>query len=102
MWKVLIGDSALKFLESLDRKRSENIKEGLRSLRESPYPDAQGNKKGIKGTSKTAFRLRIGDYRALYVIEAESRIVKVTEVMTAEAAHKKYGRMDPIFLISHG
>ena len=94
MWKVLIGDSALKFLGYLDKKRSENIKEGLRSLRESPYPDVHGNKKEIKGTSKSAFRLLIGDYRALYLIETENKIVKVTEIMTAEAAHKKYGRMD--------
>ena len=94
MWKVLIENSALKFLESLDMKRSENIKEGLRSLKESPYPDIHGDKKEIKGTLKSAYRLRIGDYRAFYVIEEENKIVKITEIMTAEAAHKKYGRMD--------
>lgn len=94
MWKVLIENNALKFLESLDKKRSENIKDSLRSLRESPFPGVHGNKKEIKGTSKSAFRLRIGDYRAFYIIEAEERTVKVTEIMTAEAAHKKYGRMD--------
>lgn len=94
MWRVLIENSALKFLESLDKKRYENVKESLRSLVESPYPDIHGNKKEIKGTSKSAFRLRIGDYRAFYIIEAEDKTVKVTEIMTAEAAHKKYGRMD--------
>ena len=51
-----------------------------------------GDKKEIKGASKIAFRMRIGDYRAFYVIEDASRTVKVTEVMTAEATHKKYGR----------
>jgi len=94
MWKVLIENNALKFLESLDKKRSENIKEELRLLKESPFPDIHGNKKEIKGTSKSAFRLRIGDYRAFYTIEAEDKTVKVTEIITAEAAHKKYGRMD--------
>ena len=83
MWKVLIENNALKFLESLDKKRSENIKESLRSLRESPYPDIHGDKKEIKGTSKSAFRLRIGDYRAFYTIEAENRIVKVTEISSS-------------------
>lgn len=94
MWKVLIENNALKFLESLEKRRSENIKESLRSLKEPPYPDIHGNKKEIKGTSKSAFRLRIGDYRAFYIIEAENSTVKVTEIMTAEAAHKKYGRID--------
>lgn len=94
MWKVLIENNALKFLESLGKKRAENIRESLRTLKESPYPDIHGDKKEIKGTSKSAFRMRMGDYRAFYIIEAEDEIVKVTEIMTAEAAHKKYGRMD--------
>ena len=92
MWKVLIEESALKFIKSL-AKHEENIKENLRLLKESPYPgQGLGDKKEIKGASKIAFRMRIGDYRAFYVIEDASRTVKVTEVMTAEAAHKKYGR----------
>lgn len=92
MWKVLVEESALKFIESLGR-RAESIKENLRLLKESPYPgQGSGDKKEIKGASKTAFRMRIGDYRAFYVIDHASRTVKVTEVMTAEAAHKKYGR----------
>ena len=92
MWKVLVEESALKFIESVG-KHAENIKENLRFLKESPYPgQGLGDKKEIKGASKTAFRMRIGDYRAFYVIEDASRTVKVTEVMTAEAAHKKYGR----------
>lgn len=94
MWKVLVESSALKFLELLDKKRAENIKEALQTLKESPYPDTHGNKKEIKGTSKSAYRLRIGDYRAFYIIEEENKIAKVTEIMTAESAHKKYGRMD--------
>lgn len=94
MWKVLIEQNAIKYLESLDRRRIENIKESLRLLKESPYPgQGIGDKKEIKGTSKSIFRIRIGDYRAFYVIEEGSRLVKVTEIMTAEAAHKKYGNV---------
>ena len=94
MWKVLIEKNALKSLESLDKRRRENIKENLRLLKVSPYPgQASGDKKQIKGTSKTAYRMRIGDYRAFYVIEENTKTVKVTEIMTAESAHKKYGRI---------
>ncbi|MBI2971306.1 MAG: type II toxin-antitoxin system RelE/ParE family toxin [Candidatus Aenigmarchaeota archaeon] len=91
MWKVLIEHGALKYLESLGQRRMENIKESLRLLKESPYPgQGIGDKKEIKGTSKSAFRMRVGDYRAFYIIEENSKTVKVTEIMTAEAAHKKY------------
>jgi len=94
MWKVLVEENVLKFLEALEKRRRENIQENLRFLRESPYPgQGLGDKREIKGTRKSAYRMRIGDYRAFYVIEEKNKIVKVTEVMTAEAAHKKYGRM---------
>ncbi|MBI3190893.1 type II toxin-antitoxin system RelE/ParE family toxin [archaeon] len=94
MWKVLVEQDALKYIESLDKRRAENIKETLKTLRESPFPGKGfGDKKEIKGTSKSAFRMRIGDYRAFYVVEESSKIVKVTEVMTAETAHKKYGHV---------
>jgi mRNA-degrading endonuclease RelE of RelBE toxin-antitoxin system len=94
MWKVLIERDALEFLNSLDSGRKSRIKETLRWLRESPYPgEGRGDKKEIKASSKSAFRMRIGDCRAFYVIEAAIKTVKITELMTAEAAHKKYGQM---------
>ncbi len=94
MWKVLVEESTLRFIDSLGKKRSEKIKEKLRLLKESPYPgQIFGDKKEIKGSSKTAYMMRIGDYRAFYVIMDNNKTVKVTEVMTAEAAHKKYGNI---------
>ena len=99
MWKVLIEENALQFLDSVDKRRRENIKETLRLLKISPYPrQGVGDKKEIKGTSKRVFRIRVGDYRAFYVIEEASKIVKITEIMTAEAAHKKYGQLGSIAL----
>lgn len=94
MWKVLIEENVLKFLDSLDKRRRESIKENLRLLKDSPYPGRGfGDKKEIKGASKSAYRMRVGDYRAFYVIEEKIKTVKVTELMTAESAHKKYGRI---------
>lgn len=94
MWTVLIEESAVKFLDSLNKRRREHIKEDLWLLKESPYPgQGLGDKKEIKGSSKSAFRMRIGNYRAFYVIEENKKIIKITEIMTAESAHKKYGRV---------
>ena len=93
MWSVLVEENAMKFLDSLDKRRAENIKENLRFLKESPYPwQGSGDKKEIKGSTKSAFRMRIGDYRVFYIVEKEKNMVKITEIMTAEVAHKKYGR----------
>jgi len=35
--------------------------------------------------------LRVGDYRFFYIINFEKKEVKITEFLTAEQAHKKYG-----------
>lgn len=94
MWKVLVEENVLKFLDSIDKRRRENIRKSLRLLKASPYPgQGLGDKKEIKGASKSAYRMRIGDYRAFYVIEEKIKTVKVTELMTAEVAHKKYGQL---------
>jgi len=94
MWTVLIEERAVKFLNSLNKRRREHIKEELRLLKESPYPgQGLGDKKEIKGSFKSAFRMRIGSYRAFYVIEENKKTIKITEIMTAESAHKKYGRV---------
>ena len=46
-----------------------------------PYPgQGLGDKKEIKGSSKSAFRMRIGNYRAFYVLEENKKIIKITEI----------------------
>ncbi len=90
MFNVLIEIGVLRAIESLPGNYPKNMKDKLKVLRESPFPDGH-DKKEIKGTSKTAYRLRVGDYRFFYIIDFENKEVKVTEFMTAEQAHKKYG-----------
>jgi Cytotoxic translational repressor of toxin-antitoxin stability system len=48
------------------------------------------NKKEVKGSHKTAYRLRVGDFRILYEIAFERSEVLVFNIITAEQAHKKY------------
>ena len=94
MWQVLIEEKALEFINSLDKRVAENILKNLRLLKENPYPGhGQGDKDAIKGSSKTSYRMRTGNHRAFYLIEDNKKIARITEIMTTEAAHKKYGRM---------
>jgi mRNA interferase RelE/StbE len=51
-----------------------------------------GNKKEVKGSHKTVYRLRVGDFRILYEIDFERSEVLVFNIITAEQAHKKYNR----------
>ena len=70
-----------------------NIKETLKEL-DNPFPGSgRGGKKEIKGANDVAYRLRVGDYRIFYRIDKEQHIVYVFDILTAEQAHKKYGRL---------
>lgn len=71
----------------------EQMKKSLEKL-EGPYPGrGEGDKKKIKGSDGVVYRLRVGDYRAFYRIEKEESKVYVFDILSAEQAHKKYGRL---------
>ncbi len=73
--------------------REEQIKKALKDLKK-PYPGrGKGDKKEIRGAEDTAYRLRIGEYRAFYRIDKEEEKVYVFDILTAEQAHKKYGKL---------
>jgi mRNA-degrading endonuclease RelE of RelBE toxin-antitoxin system len=54
---------------------------------------AGSNKCKIEGYKEEIYRLRIGNYRAMYRINFEKKEVFVYEILTAEQAHKKYGKL---------
>lgn len=73
--------------------RELQIKKALRALKD-PYPGhGTEDKKEIRGATDVVYRLRIGDYRAFYRIEKSEMRVYVFDILTAEQAHKKYGRL---------
>jgi len=89
MFKVLVEISVLEKINSFPAKEAGRFKEKLWVLK-NPFPGFDGDKKEIKGSRKSAYRLRVGDYRFFYIIDSENKIVKVTEFLTAEQAHKKF------------
>lgn len=85
-FKVLIHP---KVFEKVPVDRRDQIKEALRELKD-PLPG--GNKKEVKGSHKTVYRLLVSDFRILYKIDFERSEVLVFNIITAEQAHKKYNR----------
>ena len=71
----------------------DNIKVAIKELND-PFPSTgKGEKKEIKGANDVAYRLRVGRFRIFYRIDKEKRTVYVFDILTAEQAHKKYGRL---------
>jgi mRNA-degrading endonuclease RelE of RelBE toxin-antitoxin system len=73
-------------------ERKEHIKSAIKEPI-NPFPDSNGHKKELKGTRIVAYRLRVGDYRVFHQIDEEKKEVYIFDILTAEQAHMKYGRM---------
>lgn len=83
---VQFSNSALKDLRRLDQQIAVKIVQALRVYLETEVGDV----KGLKGTSKPAFRLRVGDYRIVFVMVNEHPlIVEVVEIVKRGHAYKK-------------
>ncbi len=76
MYSVVVSKSAQKELQDLPTIVIQRIVPALKLLAENPRP--VGSKK-LKG-STNAWRIRVGDYRVVYSIEDEIRIVDVRKI----------------------
>ncbi|MAG91987.1 hypothetical protein CMO83_04900 [Candidatus Woesearchaeota archaeon] len=77
MFSVELSQKSAKFLDKLDKHLSDRIKEKLKSLPHTPVPsDAKFISRDDKGKN---FRIRIGDYRALYKLK-ENGVILVAKI----------------------
>jgi mRNA interferase RelE/StbE len=65
-----------KFLDSLDEIQKDPIK-----------PRSGFDVKPLKGFPGNSYRLRIGDYRVLYSVDIDRRLVRVTSVRHRSGAY---------------
>lgn len=75
MHKVLLSESAREFYESADSPLQRRLDRCFDMLQTSPR--RHPNIKPLKGPLSGAYRYRTGDYRVVYRIEDEDRLVIV-------------------------
>jgi len=75
MYEVILENPAEKFLKKINAKEQERIIEKLRLLKENPHLGIP-----LIGDLSGLWKLRIGDYRAIYKIEKEKLIVFVLKI----------------------
>ncbi len=87
-FKVFISETAIKQLGKLDLKVKKQIIQRLKELHSDPFRSRPlADIKKLKGYSKLSlYRLRIGDFRAIYVIQKNS--VKITEIIKRKKGYK--------------
>lgn len=84
MYRIEIARSALKSLSRLPRSYQKRIREKIRALAATPRPT--GVKK-LKG-SANRYRLRVGDYRILYTVHDEERLVRIVVIAHRREAYR--------------
>jgi len=88
VFEVRVHPEAARFIQRLDSKTQQRIKNTLFLLKEDPFrsrPTVDIKKlRGTKGRHDL-FRLRMGDYRAIYSVEG--KIVWVTDVFRREKGY---------------
>lgn len=77
-FSIQLGPQPDKFIKKLDNQTKERIKNKLLRLSEDPFPSEVERVEGYKG--EKVFRVRIGDYRVLYLVQYESNQILVSRI----------------------
>lgn len=86
MYKVVFKKKASKELFKLPSSTLSKVVSGIDDLALNPRP--AGSKK-LKGSDEEMWRIRIGDYRVIYVLEDRIRIVNIRKVGHRKDVYKK-------------
>jgi len=74
-YSISILRQAQKGLTRLSQENYERIRDAVLSLKEEPRPYGC-----LKLTGRNGWRIRIGDYRVIYEIDDDSKIVTVLDI----------------------
>ncbi len=77
--------SAEKDLRGIDRQYIPRIIEAIESLSDNPFPPQHCKLHG----SESSYRIRIGDYRVIYQVDSEKKLVVVYHVRHRKDAYRK-------------
>lgn len=83
-WTLFAAASVNRFLSKLDAALARRLTVEMGKLQDGPFPF--GYKK-LKG-GVAAYRLRVGDYRVLYEVDAKSKTIRVYSVEHRSRAYR--------------
>jgi mRNA interferase RelE/StbE len=83
-WRLEIDPRAFKELEAIGKHNAARILKALNRLAVDPY--GMPNVKALRGGE--CYRLRVGDYRAIYVLRGRELLVLVVKVAHRREAYR--------------
>lgn len=87
-FRILLSQTAVSQLSLLNSKQKKRVKDSLLKLEDNPFRRRSGVdiKKLVTPDEPPLFRLRIGDYRAIYFVLNDE--VRVTEIIHRSKGYK--------------
>jgi len=78
MYKIILHKRVIKFINSRDTKDKHRIKNKFIKLQQNPYPsNLEVDSKKLQNID--GFRLRIGSYRFIYIVEENELIISIEQ-----------------------
>lgn len=79
-WSIKVSSIAEKYFKKLDKKRRRKIKEKLLALSRQQNPLENIQVKTLTGELKGFSRLRVGDYRIIFALLEEEKVIAVVNI----------------------
>ena len=83
-WQIIIHRKAERVLKRLDGDTLERIRRAIRGLASEPRPISHQKLSGYENL----YRIRVGDWRIIYAIEAKQLVVLVLEISPRGGAYR--------------
>lgn len=80
-WSIKVSSIEEKYFKKLDKKRRRKIKEKLLALSHQQNPLENLQVKALTGELKGFYRLRIGDYRIIFALLEEEKVIAVVNIL---------------------
>ena len=84
MWKIELSRDAAKALLRMPRDEALRIRRRLADLAQDPYRATNVKKL----TAHPAFRLRVGDWRVIYLLDHDRIVVQVIRIAARSEAYE--------------
>ena len=82
VYTIILKRSAIADLDALRKHDATQIANAMeRHLQHDPTKESKSRIKRLRGITKPDYRLRVGDYRVLYVVDEDARRVNGLRVM---------------------
>ena len=77
MLNIELGSPAKRFLKKCDPSLYERLRDRIKSLASDPFPS---DIKRVVGRKEKIFRVRVGDYRIMYIVFHNENLLLITDI----------------------